>query len=173
MKTTASANQATKETIKANGKTKKKSKHGKKIKVDTIEMSSDWGFGTKKFLQAKKPNPSCCSTMLHTKKDGNQWIKFNMEKEAYVNMVKIMNRSDCCSKRIDGHEVWVGGSNGEHKCGTLFKKNESKKKWIKLLCPWSALGNYVMVKKPSTLSPKATGKAEYLQIAGIRIRGEK
>ena len=91
-----------------------------------------------------------------------------MEHETHVSTVKLLNRHDCCSNRIDGHEVWVG----EHKCGTLFSSMANSKGWIKIKCPYSAIGNEVTIKKPvSYFSPLAKGKADYLTVCGFKITG--
>ena len=91
-----------------------------------------------------------------------------MAQESHVGQVSVLNRRDCCSKRIDGHEVWVG----EHKCGTLFSSKANKSGWITLKCPWTALGSEITIKKPKSLSPKVRGKADYLTICGYQIKGQ-
>ena len=116
---------------------------------------------------------ACTKKVANNKKDksGEAWIKFHLEKESYVDTVKLLNRADCCKRRIDGHEVWVG----EHKCGTLYFANQAKDGWITVQCPWSALGNEIMVTLPKDgkgLPKKATDKAPYLQICGFEFTGE-
>ena len=89
-------------------------------------FSSNWGDNT-------------CS---HTGAAGD-WTKLNLASSSYVEVVRILNRKDCCSDRIDGIGVYVWSTTGGtyYPCGILLSSNEDSNGWITVTCPYNAYGN--------------------------------
>ena len=44
----------------------------------------------------------------HTNPENNPWWIVDLERTQSVMSVKIWNRRDCCSDRLEGFEVWIG-----------------------------------------------------------------
>lgn len=140
-----------------------------------VTSSSAWGGKNPQDLVPKngKFKPVWPGTCLCTKAgDNEKFIKLHLEKESYVDTIKILNRAKCCPDRLEGYEVWVGKS----RCGTLYMADQDDKGWIEVHCPWSAMGSDVTVKMPSGNKggPElAKDKInDYLTICGYQIIGE-
>ena len=50
---------------------------------------------------------SCTHTSFYVV-DNNPWWRVDLERTRSVMSVKIWNRGDCCSDRLEGFEVWIG-----------------------------------------------------------------
>lgn len=56
------------------------------------------------------------NTCIHTMNDeAGPWWKANFGMNVVVTKVKILNRGDCCGKRLDGANIFVG----DKLCGTI------------------------------------------------------
>lgn len=109
----------------------------------TKEFAANWGTGA--------------FTCTHTENDkAGAWWKatFAGGEAVTVTKIQILNRGDCCSKRLNNAVVLVG----EHLCGII---NDPKSgEWITLTC--KAKGKFVKI----TVEP-----GKYLHFCGIRVWG--
>ena len=48
------------------------------------------------------------SSCTHTNGENNPWWRVDLGRTRSVTSVKIWNRADCCSDRLQGFEVWIG-----------------------------------------------------------------
>ena len=113
------------------------------FKNEAISMSSKWNDDRMEPWNVLKENfnPnwgkgdfSCIHTL--NDKEGPWWsAKFGME--ATVTKVQILNREDCCGKRLTGTKVSIGDS----LCGTI--SDAPKGEWLTLNC--HARGNEIKI----------------------------
>lgn len=50
----------------------------------------------------QKRHPQSCS---HTKIDHNPWWEVDLQRKMFVTAVRVWNRRDCCSEKLNGFEV--------------------------------------------------------------------
>ena len=50
----------------------------------------------------------------HTELSNNPWWRVDLETTRSVTSVKIWNRGDCCSDRLQGFEVWIGNDDSSY-----------------------------------------------------------
>ena len=83
--------------------------------IKTSEFNPNWGQGE--------------FTCIHTLRDEEgAWWQAKFEKPVVITKVQILNRGDCCGKRLDGAKVYVG----EKLCGTV--NNPESGAWVSVSC---------------------------------------
>uniref|UniRef100_A0A8C5R052 Fucolectin tachylectin-4 pentraxin-1 domain-containing protein n=1 Tax=Leptobrachium leishanense TaxID=445787 RepID=A0A8C5R052_9ANUR len=98
----------------------------------------------------------------HTAQDAPPWWRLDLTKVYNVTRVKVTNRGDCCSERIDGAEIRIGLS-PEHG-GTKNPKNRPYEDFIpEYIC--GMVGQYVTVTIPD--------RPEYLTLCEVKVYGEE
>jgi len=77
-------------------------------------------------------------TCVHSLNDAEgPWWRANLETNVVITKIKILNRGDCCAKRLNGAKVFVG----DNLCGTV--KEAKLGKWITLKC--KSIGNFIKI----------------------------
>uniref|UniRef100_A0A8C5QVD4 Fucolectin tachylectin-4 pentraxin-1 domain-containing protein n=1 Tax=Leptobrachium leishanense TaxID=445787 RepID=A0A8C5QVD4_9ANUR len=92
----------------------------------------------------------------HTAQDASPWWRLDLTKVYNVTRVKVTNRGDCCSERIDGAEIRIGSS-PEH--GGI--KNPNLGEEAEYVC--GMVGQYVTVTIPD--------RPEYLTLCEVKVYG--
>ena len=83
--------------------------------VKTRNFNPNWGQGD--------------FTCIHTLNDiEGPWWKARFGSTVTVTKVKILNRGDCCGKRLDGAKIFIG----ENLCGTI--SNPEQGEWLTMKC---------------------------------------
>ena len=68
-----------------------------------------WTFGAWDSSKAVDANTNSLeNACTHTNPENNPWWIVDLERTQSVMSVKIWNRGDCCSDRLEGFEVWIG-----------------------------------------------------------------
>jgi len=80
------------------------------------------------------------------------WWKAEFGASYVVTKVKILNRGDCCGKRLDGTKIFIG----ENLCGTLNNPEEGK--WAVVKC--KVQGSFIKIQG----APK-----KYLHFCGLKL----
>uniref|UniRef100_A0A8C5QWI9 Fucolectin tachylectin-4 pentraxin-1 domain-containing protein n=1 Tax=Leptobrachium leishanense TaxID=445787 RepID=A0A8C5QWI9_9ANUR len=100
----------------------------------------------------------------HTAQDASPWWRLDLTKVYNVTRVKVTNRGDCCSERIDGAEIRIGSS-PEHggiknpKCGKIMSLSLGEE--AEYVC--GMVGQYVTVTIPD--------RPEYLTLCEVKVYG--
>ncbi|OCT75080.1 hypothetical protein XELAEV_18034070mg [Xenopus laevis] len=99
----------------------------------------------------------------HTKEDFAPWWQLDLKKRHKIETVVIVNRMDCCHKRLLGAEIRVGDSahNNNPVCGTITDVSQAT---ITQFCNGMD-GRYVSVVIP--------GRSEFLQLCEVEVYGEE
>ncbi|CAH2286169.1 Hypothetical predicted protein [Pelobates cultripes] len=105
--------------------------------------------------------PYFCSR--HTNNDYEPWWKLDLRMKATIDSIIIMNRQDCCAKRLRGAQVKVGNSpDGNNRvCGTVTDVSQAR---LPIPCR-GAVGRYVTLTIP--------GRAEYLTLCEVEVYGDE
>uniref|UniRef100_A0A8C5R239 Fucolectin tachylectin-4 pentraxin-1 domain-containing protein n=1 Tax=Leptobrachium leishanense TaxID=445787 RepID=A0A8C5R239_9ANUR len=102
----------------------------------------------------------------HTAQDAPPWWRLDLTKVYNVTRVKVTNRGDCCSERIDGAEIRIGSS-PEHggiknpKCAKITSLGLGEEE--EYIC--GMVGQYVTVTIPDG--------PEYLTLCEVKVYGEE
>ncbi|XP_066450754.1 CUB and zona pellucida-like domain-containing protein 1 [Eleutherodactylus coqui] len=100
----------------------------------------------------------------HTKLDIEPWWMVDLMNTFNVTKVKITNRGDCCSKRLDGAEIRIGnfpenGGTRNPTCAKIESLGPGKEE--EYIC--RMVGQYVTITIP--------GRAEYLTLCEVKVYG--
>ena len=76
-----------------------------------VAQSSLYGQGNpERAIDGNLANDWSQKSCAHTNKETNPWWRVDLQKTYKVHSVKITNRKDCCSERINGAEIHIGNS---------------------------------------------------------------
>uniref|UniRef100_A0A8C5R327 Fucolectin tachylectin-4 pentraxin-1 domain-containing protein n=1 Tax=Leptobrachium leishanense TaxID=445787 RepID=A0A8C5R327_9ANUR len=108
-------------------------------------------------------NSGHCS---HTAQDAPPWWRLDLTKVYNVTRVKVTNRGDCCSERIDGAEIRIGlspehGGTKNPKCAKITSLGLGEEE--EYIC--GMVGQYVTVTIPD--------RPEYLTLCEVKVYGEE
>uniref|UniRef100_A0A8C5QZN8 Fucolectin tachylectin-4 pentraxin-1 domain-containing protein n=1 Tax=Leptobrachium leishanense TaxID=445787 RepID=A0A8C5QZN8_9ANUR len=102
----------------------------------------------------------------HTAQDAPPWWRLDLTKVYNVTRVKVTNRGDCCSERIDGAEIRIGlspehGGTKNPKCAKITSLGLGEEE--EYIC--GMVGQYVTVTIPD--------RPEYLTLCEVKVYGEE
>ena len=83
--------------------------------MPTKQSSTGWGGKSSRAVDGNTNGHYGVRTSTHSRAKKNNWWQVDLLHKYPIHLVVIHNRWDCCQKRIDGAEVWVG----KKKCGTV------------------------------------------------------
>ncbi len=109
-------------------------------------------------------------TTTHTNKDHNAWWQVDLQGNYNINQIKIYNRSDCCSERLNSAKVFIsktpfGNDNlQEAQNRALWTGDITNAQLINNLNVNSVTGRYVRVQLTGT---------NFLSLAEVKVLGKK
>jgi len=107
--------------------------------VKTEEFNPSWGQGE--------------FTCIHTLNDEDgAWWRAAFGEQLTITKVQILNRGDCCGKRLEGTKVYIG----ESICGTV--NNPDLGSWVTINC--HIKGDFIKIEG----APK-----KYLHFCGLKV----
>ena len=83
---------------------------GGQVSQSSTFVDSDANGTPEKAIDGNRASVWSQNSCAHTLKQTNPWWRVDLRKTYKVNYVKITNRKDCCSERINGAEIRIGNS---------------------------------------------------------------
>ena len=74
------------------------------------QSSIGWQGNPERAIDGNRASHWSHGSCTHTMKDANPWWRVDLQKTYKVHSVKITNRKDCCSERINRAEIRIGNS---------------------------------------------------------------
>ena len=107
-------------------------------------------------------------TCTHTQTQSGPWWKVNFGRQIKVTGVRVFGRSDCCSDRLQGFDVWVGNHNYQPDANAACATNQdapAADSYIDVTCASPLTGTYLFVSIP--------GDDKILTLCEVLVHGEE
>ena len=123
----------------------------------TAQSSIDNGGLSERAVDGKFDSIFNGKSCTHTRDELNPWWRLNFTRNVKVTGIRITGRTDCCSDRLQGFNVYVGNSDkptDNAVCATNQNANSAKNSTVEVKCqtPVSGLYLYVYLPKKVTLT---------------------
>ena len=152
----------------------------------TTQSSEGWGGKSNRAVDGNSSPRYGDRSCTHTKTENNAWWRVDLERNVDVSRIEIVNRKDCCSKRIKNTKVYVGTTSvmsEATECGDVAYSSTNP---IVVKCKSNINGRYVWVKKTkrdaltlcevevfasssATISPAPLASSPFIYVSDVEI----
>ena len=145
--------------LKSGGWTLPKKRMNVALNQSTEQSSTEFGGLSSRAVDGNTSGNYWHSTVTHTKSESNPSWSVTLDKVYEISQIKVWNRSDCCSSRIDKFDVIV--REGEDIAGQSVRGQSGDRRTYEI--------NYNPPVKGDKVIVQLRNKKDYLQLAEVEV----